>query len=168
MNKYAEEYKIYYPKVFGAAFMFLIMSFYLILRNDKPREEFQFQKGTISYLSRTHPFKPNSEPRVKDVYLILNEHERVFELFTGSDKGDFSPRVNKLSDLSIGDEVEIYFEENNKTKREQVNRLLQYLDKQGELMYLRSKADKYIGYFILGSSGLLLILGVYMKMKSGQ
>ena len=166
MNKYSEEYKRYYPKVFGAVFMFLIMSFYLITRSDKPREEFQYQKGTISYLSKVNPFKRNSEPRSKDVYLILNEHERVFELFTGSDKGDFSPRVNKLEDLDVGDEVEIYFEENNKTKREQVNRLLQYLDKKGDLIYLRSKADKFIGFFILGGSGLLLILGIYMRIES--
>lgn len=166
MNKYNEEYKRYYPKVFGAVFMFILMAIYLITRSDKPRGDFLYHKGEISYLSRVNPFRPESEPREKDFYLILNEYERVFELFTGTDNGDFSPRVNKLSELNIGDEIEIYFEENPKTKNEQINRLLQYLDKNGELHYLRSKADKYIGYFVLGSSGLLLLLGLYMKVNS--
>ena len=85
---------------------------------------------------------------------------------TGNDKGDFSPRMNRLNELKVGDEVEIYFEENTKTQREQVNRLLQYLDKEGDLYYLRSKADKYIGFFLLGCSGLLLVFGIYMKFKS--
>lgn len=166
MNKYATEYKSYYPKVFGAVLMFIIMAGYLITRSDKPREEFIYQKGTISYLSQIHPLQPQSKPRPKHVYLILNEYERIFEKFTGNDKGDFSPRMNRLNELKVGDEVEIYFEENTKTQREQVNRLLQYLDKEGDLYYLRSKADKYIGFFLLGCSGLLLVFGIYMKLKS--
>jgi len=165
-DQYTEEYRRYYPKVFGATFMFLLMSIYLITRSEKPREDFLYQKGQISYISDINPLKSGSEPSQKDVYLILHEYERVFELFTGTDKGDFSPRVNRLDELDIGDEIEVYFEETIKTKTQQVNRLLQYLDKNGELYYLRSKVDKYIGYFILGCSGLLLLLGFYMKAKS--
>lgn len=166
MNQYTDEYRRYYPKVFGAVVMFIMMAGYLITRSDKPREEFIYQKGTISYLSQIHPLRPQSDPRPKDVYLILNEYERIFELFTGEDTGDFSPRVNRLNELKVGDEIEIYFEETAKTQRQQVNRLLQYLDKEGDLYYLRSEADKYIGFFILGCSGLLLMLGIYMKLKS--
>lgn len=166
MHKYAKEYRAYYPKAFGAAIMFIFMAGYLITRSDKPREDFLYQKGTISYLSQVHPLQPQSEPRPKKVYLVLNEHGRIFELFTGEDKGDFSPRVNRLQELKVGDEVEIYFEETAKTQSQSVNRLLQYLDKNGDLYYLRSKADKYIGYFILVCSALLLLLGIYMKVKS--
>ena len=166
MNKYADDYKKYYPKLIGAAIMFIVMSGYLITRSDKPRGDFIHQKGTISYLSQVHPLRAQSEPRPKDVYLILNEYDRIFEMFTGTDKGDFSPRVNRLTELKIGDEIDIYFEETTKTRMQQVNRILQYLDKDEELFYLRSKADKYIGYFILGSSGFLLMLGIYMKIES--
>ena len=166
MNKYASEYKIAYPKVIGAAILSMIMSGYLMTRSEKPRENFIHQKGTISYLSPIHPLKLQSASRPKDIYLILNEYERVFELFIGTDKGDFSPRINRLTELKIGDRIDIYFEETNKTITQPVNRLLQYLDKNGEPYYLRSKVDKYLGYFILGCSGLLLILGIYVRRKS--
>ena len=166
MNRYADQYKRLYPKVFGSVIMFIIMSGYLIIRSDKSREEFIYQKGTITYLSQTHPLRPQSKPRPKDVYLILDEYERIFEMFVGEDKGDFSPRVNRLSELKVGDEVEIYFEETIKTRTQPVNRLLQYLDRDEQLYYLRSKVDKYIGYFILGGSRILLMLGIYMKIKS--
>ena len=166
MNKRAEEYRRYYPKVFGAVFLFLLGSIYLISRSDKPREDFLYEKDTVAYISQVNPFKPDSGPMDKKVYLLLNEYERVFEMFTGTDKGVFSPRVNKLNNIVVGDEIEIYFEENSRSKGNQVNNLLQYLDKDGELHYLRSKADKYIGYFILGCTVLLFGIGCYMKMNS--
>ncbi|MDA9773403.1 hypothetical protein N9B82_00485 [Saprospiraceae bacterium] len=166
MNTNNVDYNLHYPKIFGAVILFLIFGINLMNRNEKPREEFIYQIGTISYMSNINPFRPNSEPRPKDFYLQLHEYERVFELFTGTDTGDFSPRINKLDQLSIGDEIEIYFEETNKTKREYVNRVLQYLDKDGELIYLRSNADKNIGYFLIGISGILLMVGIYMKVKS--
>lgn len=44
---------------------------------------------------------------------------------------------------------------------------LKTADKYGELYYLRSKADKHIGYFLLGCAGLLLGLALYMKLELG-
>jgi hypothetical protein len=101
----------------------------------------------------------------KDVYLIIDGYEKIFKLFVGEDKGDFSPRVSRLNELKIGDEVEIYFEENVETRTEHVNRLLHYLDKNGDLYYLRGNAEKYVGWGILGFSGVLFITGIYMKLK---
>ena len=165
MTKYSREYMRYYPVVIGAAIAFILMASYLITRNQKPREEFQHITGDVVYLSSVNPYRPQSEPREKHVYLIIKPHEIIFDLFTGTDKGDFSPRVNQLYELDIGDSVEIYYEENNRLQGQPVNKLLQYMDKDGELIYLRSNADRYIGYFTLGSSLLLLMVGYYMKTQ---
>lgn len=168
MHKHAKEYKEHYPTALGAALLFVIMGAYLITRSDYPREAFIHQKGTIAYLSQVHPLKPDSEPRLKDVYLVLKEYQRIFVLFTGTDPSDFSPRINRLDELNVGDKIDIYYDETAQTSTRKVNNLLQYLDKNGELYYLRSRADKYIGYVILGCSVLLLILGIYMKVYSKE
>lgn len=166
MNEYSEVYRSYYPKVFLASIAFIVMAGYLIGRSDKPRGEFLHKSGTVTYLSHTNPFQEERGPSPKDYFLAIDSYERVFEMFVGTDEGDFSPRVNLLEKLGVGDKIDIYFEEDSQTEDEQINRLLQYLDKNGELLYLRSKADKYIGYFILGCSGLLIVAAFYMKAKS--
>ena len=158
-------YRSYLPKIFGCALILMLGGLYLINRNEEPRESFNYQKGTISYISNINPYKSKSGPRPKDVYLKLNEFDSVFELFTGKDKGDFTPRVDRLNELTQGDLIEVYYEENTKTNKGNVNRLLQYLDKDGELYYLRSNADEKIGYSIICCSGLLIILGVYISFK---
>jgi len=166
MSQYREEYKKYYPKLFATVLVLFAMSIYLITRNTKPKEEFIHQKGAISYLSENNPFSSTLEVKQKTIFLKLEQHNRIYELFTGTDKGDFSPRVNRLNELNIGNQVDIYFEENTKTKLDQTNKLLQYLYIDSELIYLRSNADKYIGYFTLGGSMLLFLIAVFMKIKS--
>jgi hypothetical protein len=163
MSRDTNDYQGLPLKLYIAAGLLSMIGAYLIFRNDKPRENFSYQKGEISYLSRIHPLRSSSEPRPKDIYLIIDGYDRVFELFIGEDKWDFSPRLNRMNELKIGDEVEIYFEENFLSQEEKVNRLLQYLDKGGELYYKRSSVDKNMGYFILGGCLSLLILGLYVK-----
>lgn len=65
MTKYFKEYKRYYPMVIGAAIAFILMASYLITRNQKPREEFQYITGDVVYLSSVNPYRPQSEPREK-------------------------------------------------------------------------------------------------------
>ena len=109
--------------------------------------------------------KPNSEPKEKDVYLIVDGLDIVFEMFTGTDKGDFSPRVDQLFLLDLGHTVDIYYEVNNRIKEQRINKLLQYLDLDGENVYLRSKADRYVGYFILAATGVLLVICLLIWKK---
>lgn len=165
MNKQTEDIKRQYLKVFGAAILSLVAAIYLVTRSDKPRADFIHQSGEIVYLSRINPLQKESDARTKDIFLVLNNYDRVFELFTGTETGDFSPRVNRLAELRVGDKVDIYFEENNKSASQPSNRLLQYLDKNGELIYRRSNADQQVGYFIIGCSGLLFILGIHLRAK---
>ncbi|MEM6802739.1 MAG: hypothetical protein AAF696_15125 [Bacteroidota bacterium] len=156
-----------YSNLLWAVVVFFFMAIYLVKRGDKPREDFIQLSGRISYLSQVSPLRPESEPREKEYFLVLSGHERVFEMFVGQGKWDFSPRVNRLDELAVGDTIDIYYEDNSKTRFSNVNRLLQYLDKDGQLYYLRSKADKYIGYFILAIGGLLLLIYLYLWIKSG-
>lgn len=166
MKNINKSYENYYPSFIGSALILIVLSFSLITRGDKLRDDFIHKNGKISYLAQSFPSKSSTKVRPKKVYLKLDNFERVFELFIGTDKGDFSPKVNRLNELALGDEVDVYFEENNKTRRDHVNRLVQFLDKDGELFYLRSKVDKYIGYLMLGSSAVLLMIVAYMKVKS--
>lgn len=155
-----------YIKIIGAVILCIVMGIYLINRSDKPRADFIHHKGRISYLLNVPPNKLNSDPRPKNIYLKIEGLDKIFELFIGTDKGDFSPEVNRLTEMSVGEEVEIFYEETYTTKREPVNGLLQYLDRSGQLIYHKSKVDKYIGYFLLGSSGFLISIGLYMKSQS--
>ncbi|MEM9985542.1 MAG: hypothetical protein AAF804_10640 [Bacteroidota bacterium] len=149
---------VLYPTRLALAAAFaLLMGIYLLFRSDQSRDTFTRLTGPITYLAKVNPTQSGSDPKDKVLFLTVEGSSRVFELFVGEEWGDFSPRVNRLAELKVGDQVEIYFQENEQTQSLPTNKLLQYLDHQGEAHYQRGGADRAMGYTLFGLAGLLLI-----------
>ncbi len=135
----------------------ILMGIYLLFRSNQPKEDFSQLSGPISYLASANPLRTDQKMEPKSLFLTIEGADRVFELFVGAEWGDFSPRINRLEELKVGDQVEIYFQENEQTQALPTNKLLQYLDHQGVAYYQRGGADRAMGYVLFGLAFLLLI-----------
>lgn len=166
MTKYKEQFRRGYPKVLLSVLVFSIFGTLILSRSKKSKDEFYHLNGTVVHLSSVHPLGIKKAENPNTTYLVLEDYERVFSLFVGRANGDFSREVNRLESIVLGDRIDLYYDDNYQTKNEITNKLVQYIYKGADLLYLRSETDKYLAYLVLGAAGIFLFLGIYMKLNA--
>jgi hypothetical protein len=135
---------------------------FLITRANKPKIDFQKLTGKITYLLNK---LPNEEVRRdgKERYLQIENSDRVFNIFVGKDWSDFKPKFEIIDSLKVGDNIDLYFDDNSITESNQINNLTQYIDSNGKVFFIKGKMDETFGKFIIGISALSILILYLLK-----
>lgn len=159
------QYPIFKKSIAGIITI-LILGSIVLIRGTKDKTEFHQMTGKIVFIDKTFEELPLRHIG-KYRYLSIDNYPKVFSIFVGKDFGDFKPYLEKIDDLEVGDEIVVYFDEDTQETDNRLNRLIQYIDKNGEPYFMRGSKDKNGGYFFIG---LGIILGgfiIYLK-KAGK
>ena len=150
----------------GVAFI-IISGFVILNRGQKQKHDFNSITAHLISIDHTFPGAFNRHPE-KIRYLQVGRYPKAFELFIGHDLGDFSPAFEKIDALKAGDIVTIYYDEEKTRSGDDalVNRLAQFIDKDGQPYYARGSKDKLGGYGIIGV-GMLMGLTLLILQKKG-
>jgi hypothetical protein len=138
--------------------------FYLIFRAEKPKSQFMKAEGIVISLSKTSPAFPGKDTS-KFRYLQIDNYPKLIELFIGKSAGDFKPKLEKVDALKPGDAVTIYYDENFKTRNDPVNRLVYFIDRGQEAIFIKGSWEKYLGYFIILVAFVIFFILYRAKLK---
>lgn len=159
--KLKQQYQIFKKSIVGVITI-LILGSLILYRGTKEKTEFYQVTGKIVYLDKTFEELPIRHPD-KYRFLLIDKFPKVFTIFVGKDFGDFKPYFERIDDLKVGDEIVVYFDENAKETDIRLNRLIQYIDKEGTSYFIRSNKDKIGGYFFICMGIILGGLIFYLK-----
>ena len=93
--KFTKSHPVFLESLAGALTV-LVLAFFVIYRSAREKEAFYSTEGSIVFLDSTYNDLPLRDMG-KYRYLKVDSYPKVFELFTGSDPGDFSPKYEKLN-----------------------------------------------------------------------
>jgi len=133
--------------------------------NSKEKFEYENITSQITYLDKQLGNLP-----VRDFgkyrYLQIENYEYPFEIFVGSESGDFKPKFEQIDKLKLGETVTVYFYQTDNTIKEGINRFIQFIDKENISYFERGNSSKKIGGVIISMCVLLLIGGIVLwKMQ---
>jgi hypothetical protein len=154
-----------YIKSVGGLLFCIALGIYLINRANKPKNEFHKLTGKVTYLQHKLPNEVVPKDG-KERYLQIEKSDRIFKIFVGKDWGDFKPQFEIIDSLKVGDTVDLYYDDNIKTESNQINKLTQYIDKNGNTYYIKGKMDKTLGVLIIGISILGILILYHLKRNS--
>lgn len=156
---------IFGKSMFGVAII-LALGFVILTRGQKQKHDFNSITARIISIGRTFPGAFNRHEE-KTRYVQVGNYPKAFELFIGHDLGDFSPALEKIDALKVDDIVTVYYdeEETNAADDATVNRLAQFIDKDGQPYYIRGNKDKYGGYGIIAAGVLIGLTLLILKRK---
>ena len=139
---------------------------YMYVRGEKPMTEFESITGPITYLADGDGSFHNPKQR----YVEIEGYDKAFEIFIGMDPGDFSPKSQKIDQLKVGDVVTVYHEDTPLQRNQDPNldKGIQYLQKDGKLYYEKGNKDKYFAYFFIPMGILIGILSYFRAKKYSQ
>lgn len=142
------------------------ISSYVLLRGMKGKEDFKKVSGVVIYFDKFYDDLPH-HGFGKYRYLKIDNFETTFEIFVGKDFGDFKPLLERVDSLRIGDQIDVYYDSNEKESGTNVNGLIQYIDKSSIPYYKKGNQDKILGLsmFTIGIIGLLTLLILKHKDK---
>ncbi len=156
---------IFIKSLFGVATI-IALGFVILTRGQTQKHSFNSITAQIISIGRTFPGAFNRhEEKIR--YVQVGNYPKVFELFIGHDTGDFSPALEQVDALKAGDIVTVYYDEEH-TKAadtDTVNRLAQFIDKDGKPYFIRGNKDKYGGYGIIGAGVLIGLTLLVLKIK---
>ncbi|MPR34001.1 hypothetical protein [Salmonirosea aquatica] len=92
----------------------------------------------------------------------IENYRFPFEIFVGNDEGDFKPKYENIDNLKEGDIISVYFYEIENTKKEGLNRFVQFIDKDNISFFERSNSTRTVAYIIISLSIILLFFGLLM------
>ncbi len=132
---------------------------FIVLNNSKEKAEYEKRTGKIEYLEETYLNLPNRDFG-KYRYLRIDSYDYVFEIYIeNSSKGERS-----IDALKLGDLIDTYFYETGNTHSEEINRYIQFIDKNEKPYFIRGNFQEQLGYVILGLV-LLLNIGSFILWK---
>lgn len=155
-----------FVKSVGGLLFCLALGIFLIFRANKPKTDFQKITGEITYLANKLPNKEVLKDG-KERYLQIEKSDRIFNIFVGKDWGDFKPEFEIIDSLKVGDNIDLYFDDNFKTESNQINNLTQYIDKNGKAFFIKGKMDETLGKFLLGISALGILI-LFLLKRNGR
>lgn len=158
--------RIFTKSLFGAIAI-LVLGFSILQRGQKQKHEFDSITAPIISIDRTFPGAFNRHEG-KTRYVQVGRYPKAFELFIGKGIGDFSPAFENVDALKAGDIVTIYYDEeqSNAADAGEVNRLAQFIDKDGQPYFIRGSKDKLGGYGFIGA-GILIGIALLVLKKKG-
>lgn len=141
----------------------LILAGYLYTRGEKDRSGFNKVTGKVVYYENSYEGLDKDSTKFR--YIILDSYPRIFELFTGKDWGDFKPVLEQLDKLKTGDNITIYYDDNQYTENDQVNRLASFVDRGNEVLFVKGGWDKVLAKVLAGMVAAIFALMLVLKEK---
>jgi len=163
MNQKKTPPNIFNKSMYGVITIIVLASV-ILARGKKEKNEFLNLNGTIISIEKTFqefPIRHSGKYR----YLIINNYQKVFEIFIGKDPGDFKPELEKIDELKVGDMISIYFDEDPRDTDLRINRLMQFIDKDSAPYYIRGSQDKTFGYILIVVGIVIGILILVLKNR---
>ncbi len=140
----------------------ITLGVFVVLNSTKEKPEYEKRTGKIEYLEETYLNLPNRNLG-NYRYLRINSYEYVFEIYiANSSKGERS-----IDELKVGDIIDTYFYETGNTHSEEINRYIQFIDKNEKPYFIRGNFQEQLGYVILGLV-LLLNIGSFILWQRGK
>ncbi len=143
--------------IFAISAILIAFMVYVIFLNSKEKTDYQKLSGNITYLDKQFVEYPNRDLG-KYRYLKLNTYPYIFEIYSDE-------QSNRIDSLKIGENVDIYYYETNNTHLSQINRFLQYLEKDNKVFFKRENSNNIAGATVIGLSILLIIVSFILYKK---
>ena len=140
-----------------------IMIVYIQL-NSKEKVEYEQSTGQIIYFEKQFGNLPTRDFG-KYRYLKIDSYEYPFELFVGSEAGDFKPKFEQIDKLKLGNTITVYYYQTSTVFNEGINRFVQFIDKEDLSYFERGNSSKIVGIVVISICILLLIGGVVLWKK---
>ena len=154
-------------KYLAGATTAIVLGILLLNRSAKTKEEFIKIEGAVTYFDKQFENLPTRDLG-KYRYLVIGGTSRVFDIFIGNEPGDFSPEFERMDELTIGDTVTLYYDDNSYTEGQLVNNLARFIDRDKEPIFIESsKTDKTLGYIVVGL-GFALVIVILTLKKIGK
>jgi hypothetical protein len=132
----------------------------LLIRNStKEKKDYNHITGRLTYLDKQMgnlPIRDIGEYR----YVKIENYIYPFEIYADEQGA-------RIDSLKTGDIVTAYFYENGFTRRDQLNRFLQYLEKDNKLYFKSGNAGVIAGYVVIAGS-IFLIIFCYILYKRNK
>lgn len=146
--------------VIFASIIVLGLGIFVTVNNSKDKTEYDKSKGTIEYYDKEFQNLPTRH-KGDFRYLKIDSYPYLFEIYEPNSE----PTEKNIDDLSLGDEIDIYYYETSDTRNIGLNRFTQFIDKNGKPYFIRSGFQKQLGYVIIGLSILLNIMAFVFGKK---
>ncbi|HUC79877.1 MAG TPA: hypothetical protein VMR70_03140 [Flavisolibacter sp.] len=150
----------------GSLIFCLALSGYLFYRANKDKNDFNHVAGVVEYIEKSSPLYSNKNPD-KYRFLKVDTYQMPFELFVGKASGDFKPKLEKLDSLLPGDSIDIYYSDDLSMQDEQVNRLVYFINRGSENIFVKGPWEQYLAFVLIGLS-VIVFLWVVMLKKKGR
>jgi hypothetical protein len=160
-----KQYPVFKKSLAGVITIIILGSFILI-RGRKEKSDFHHIAGKITYLGKVYEELPKRD-KGKYRYLSIDTYPKMFEIFIGKGYGDFKPRLERIKELKPGDDIIVYFDVDSKETDFRLNRLIQFIDKDGKPYFIRGTKDKNFGFFLI-SIGILLGIWILYLNRTGK
>jgi len=148
--------------VIFASIIVLGLGIFVTVNNSKDKIEYDKSVGTIEYLDKEFQNLPTRH-KGDFRYLKIDSYPYLFEIYEPNSE----PTQSTIDDLTVGDEIEIYYYETSDTRNIGLNRFTQFIDKNGQPYFVRSGFQKQLGFVIIGLS-LLLNIMAFVLWKKGK
>ena len=152
MNK--KSYAIFWKCIYSLMLL-LVLAAGLLIRGNKTKEEFFHCEGKIEFVTETYQEYPLKNPG-QYRYLKIDCYKKPFQVYVGDSQ--------KL-DVQAGDVLSVYYDDNEKEDAIKINRLLQYVDKNGTAVFVRSAKDKIGGIVGIIFCLVMAVLLIYLKKR---
>lgn len=153
-------------KILFVCLSLFVMIVVFLFQNSKEKDEYLSITGYVEFMENSYKGFPKRNLG-KYRYLKVDGYPYPFELFVGKDAGDFKPKFEQIDKLKQGDLVTVYYYETDNTHEEQINRFVQFVDKEGVSFFEIGNVHKVLGYFMLFLI-FLLAVGGYVLYKKGK
>ncbi len=135
---------------------------FVISYNTKEKNEYIKKTGQIEYFEHTYqdlPTRHHGEYR----YLKIDSYEYVFEIYVTNSNKNSEP----IDNLEVGDTIKTFFYETESTHSDQLNRYIQFVDKNDRSYFIRGNFQRNLGYVFYGLIVFLNVLA-FAFWKKGK
>ena len=154
---------IFFKSVYTLCFV-IFLGCLIFARAGKSKSELQKVTGRLISIEKSNKSLPNQDT-ARMWYLLIDNHPKIFQIFTGKESGDFKPNFEKIDSLKANDDITIYFDENFKTQDDPINRLTYFIDRGQETIFIKGDWEKYAGIFCIGLPVSTIVILIILKRK---
>lgn len=148
--------------VIFASIIVLGLGIFVTVNNSKDKTEYDKSTGIIEYYDKEFQNLPTRH-KGDFRYLKIDSYPYLFEIYEPNSE----PTEKTIDELTVGNEIDIYYYETSDTRNIGLNRFTLFIDKDGQPYFIRSGFQKQLGFVIIGLSVLLNIMA-FVLWKKGK
>jgi len=153
-------------KLLGLSILIMVFGIVLYSKSVKEKTEYMVVSGKIDFIKTSFDFHKKRDHR----FIQVEGHDQIFDIFIGNKFGDFSPKFEKIDDLNMGDEINVYYSDEppfQKGNDFRLNKNVEFIDKSNQPYFIRGNKNKFggIGFIVVGTISTI-ILAIALKKIS--